>query len=291
MDERGRYFGEVPAQLQAPHGDTWGEGAPAAAGTVPLSQEQQQQEVMHQPFTNETHKMASVDTFALISHPGYQQLVTNIYNGRLIGEDITRQKAIMDRRNAIIEDIQRRQQESKSIQGSVLNADLGRMMYRYSSIIESLNQDLVLTAKEANSACEMFEQQIRDILSSEKDTQLSLATTPTDEQHLRDHLKRKYSSEIKNLRAEFQRKKKKGKLPNTATDKLRMWWKDHLMWPYPSEDEKRVLGDDTKLNPTQINNWFINQRKRHWHKYFKEGCLPQSPEEAAAILRQRGVLK
>ena len=39
----------------------------------------------------------------------------------------------------------------------------------------------------------------------------------------------------------------------------------------------------TGLNATQINNWFINQRKRHWHKLFPDG-QPASVEEAAAVL-------
>ncbi len=32
------------------------------------------------------------------------------------------------------------------------------------------------------------------------------------------------------------------------------------------EDDKRRMAEATGLNATQINNWFINQRKRHWHK-------------------------
>jgi hypothetical protein len=32
------------------------------------------------------------------------------------------------------------------------------------------------------------------------------------------------------------------------------------------EADKRSMEDDTGLSSIQINNWFINQRKRHWHK-------------------------
>jgi len=109
-----------------------------------------------------------------------------------------------------------------------------------------------------------------------------VALSATDEDHLRQVLKRKYaqcldrngvtlkdhrySSQIQQLNEEFRRKRKKGKLPIDATDVLRRWWDNNLAWPYPSEDEKRALADETDLSPTQINNWFINQRKRHWHK-------------------------
>jgi hypothetical protein len=32
------------------------------------------------------------------------------------------------------------------------------------------------------------------------------------------------------------------------------------------EADKRSMEDDMGLSSIQINNWFINQRKRHWHK-------------------------
>lgn len=68
------------------------------------------------------------------------------------------------------------------------------------------------------------------------------------------------------LSEEFTHKKQKRKLPASATEKMNQWWSNHLSWPYPSEDEKKMLAEETKLHPTQINNWFINQRKRHWHR-------------------------
>lgn len=83
---------------------------------------------------------------------------------------------------------------------------------------------------------------------------------------------------------EFLRKRKKGKLPQTATEALKEWWSERVVWPYPTEDDKKVLGAKTQLNSTQINNWFINQRKRHWHKLFRGGAQPSSAEEAAAAL-------
>ncbi|GJV11989.1 ribonuclease H-like domain-containing protein [Tanacetum coccineum] len=38
----------------------------------------------------------------------------------------------------------------------------------------------------------------------------------------------------------------------------------HYKWPYPSEAQKLALAESTGLDQKQINNWFINQRKRHW---------------------------
>jgi len=68
---------------------------------------------------------------------------------------------------------------------------------------------------------------------------------------------------------------------------VKEWWCDRVVWPYPTEEDKKSLGAATGLNPTQINNWFINQRKRHWHKLFYGGAAPASAEEAAEVGRCR----
>nr|GEW45290.1 homeobox protein knotted-1-like 6 [Tanacetum cinerariifolium] len=69
---------------------------------------------------------------------------------------------------------------------------------------------------------------------------------------------------ISSLKKEFSKKKKKGKLPKEARQTLLEWWNSHNTWPYPTEDDKISLAKITGLDPKQINNWFINQRKRHW---------------------------
>jgi hypothetical protein len=104
---------------------------------------------------------------------------------------------------------------------------------------------------------------------------------------LRETLKRKYAASILTLKDEFLKKRKKGKLPSTATDFLKTWWREKVVWPYPTEEEKRCLGSQTGLDPTQINNWFINQRKRHWHKLFENGVPPNDEHEARAALAKR----
>jgi hypothetical protein len=35
-----------------------------------------------------------------------------------------------------------------------------------------------------------------------------------------------------------------------------------LQHPYPTEDEKKVISQQTGLSLLQINNWFINARRR-----------------------------
>ncbi|KAM8842848.1 homeobox protein Meis1a isoform 2-T2 [Synchiropus picturatus] len=56
--------------------------------------------------------------------------------------------------------------------------------------------------------------------------------------------------------------KKRGIFPKVATNLLRAWLFQHLTHPYPSEEQKRQLAGDTGLTILQVNNWFINARRR-----------------------------
>ncbi|CAL9771885.1 unnamed protein product [Musa acuminata subsp. burmannicoides] len=87
---------------------------------------------------------------------------------------------------------------------------------------------------------------------------------PHADKELKHHLLKKYGGYLSRLRQELTKKKKKGKLPKEARQKLLNWWQLHYKWPYPSETEKVELAESTGLDQKQINNWFINQRKRHW---------------------------
>ena len=91
----------------------------------------------------------------------------------------------------------------------------------------------------------------------------SSVTCPSD-QRLKEMLLRKYSGHFSGLRKEFLKRRKKGKLPKDARIALMDWWNTHHRWPYPTEEEKVKLSEITGLDQKQINNWFINQRKRHW---------------------------
>ncbi|OMO59984.1 hypothetical protein CCACVL1_24486 [Corchorus capsularis] len=85
-----------------------------------------------------------------------------------------------------------------------------------------------------------------------------------EDRELKEKLLRKYSGYISTLKHEFSKKKKKGKLPKEARQTLLDWWNVHYKWPYPTEADKLCLAEATGLDQKQINNWFINQRKRHW---------------------------
>lgn len=84
------------------------------------------------------------------------------------------------------------------------------------------------------------------------------------DQALKEMLLRKYSGYISCLRNGFLNQKKRGKLPRDARAFLLDWWNTNYRWPYPTEEENVKLAEISGLEHKQINNWFINQRKRHW---------------------------
>lgn len=56
--------------------------------------------------------------------------------------------------------------------------------------------------------------------------------------------------------------KKRGIFPKSATNIMKAWLFQHLSHPYPSEEQKRQLAQETHLTILQVNNWFINARRR-----------------------------
>ncbi|XP_021739258.1 homeobox protein knotted-1-like 3 isoform X2 [Chenopodium quinoa] len=84
-------------------------------------------------------------------------------------------------------------------------------------------------------------------------------------QELKHELKQGYKDKIVDIREEILRKRRAGKLPGDTTSVLKAWWQSHSKWPYPTEEDKVRLVQETGLQLKQINNWFINQRKRNWH--------------------------
>uniref|UniRef100_A0A5F9CCL0 Meis homeobox 3 n=1 Tax=Oryctolagus cuniculus TaxID=9986 RepID=A0A5F9CCL0_RABIT len=68
--------------------------------------------------------------------------------------------------------------------------------------------------------------------------------------------------EEEELDQERRRNKKRGIFPKVATNIMRAWLFQHLSHPYPSEEQKKQLAQDTGLTILQVNNWFINARRR-----------------------------
>lgn len=115
------------------------------------------------------------------------------------------------------------------------------------------------------------------------ETEVAEMDPRAEDRELKNHLLRKYSGYLSSLKQELSKKKKKGKLPKDARQKLLTWWELHYKWPYPSESEKVALADSTGLDQKQINNWFINQRKRHWKPSEDMQFMVMDPHNAAAL--------
>eukprot|EP00271_Cylindrocystis_brebissonii_P017919 TRINITY_DN4877_c0_g1_i5.p1 TRINITY_DN4877_c0_g1~~TRINITY_DN4877_c0_g1_i5.p1 ORF type:complete len:202 (+),score=43.55 TRINITY_DN4877_c0_g1_i5:293-898(+) len=103
-------------------------------------------------------------------------------------------------------------------------------------------------------------------------------------EELKMELKNGYRDKICDVRDEIMRKRRAGKLPGDTTAVLKTWWNAHSKWPYPTEEEKTNLVHQTGLELKQINNWFINQRKRNWHT-----SPSQQPSSKTATKRKQAV--
>ncbi|CAF0908649.1 unnamed protein product [Brachionus calyciflorus] len=57
-------------------------------------------------------------------------------------------------------------------------------------------------------------------------------------------------------------KNKRGVLPKSATNVMKKWLFQHIVHPYPTEEEKKQIAQKTNLTLIQVNNWFINARRR-----------------------------
>ncbi|XP_022735634.1 homeobox protein knotted-1-like 6 [Durio zibethinus] len=160
---------------------------------------------------------------------------------------------------------------------SCLGADpeLDHFMETYCEMLVKYKSDLSKPFDEATTFLNSIKTQLSHLCndeaagSSEEDLSGGEMEAPEDyqineEREFKEKLLRKYSGYISTLKHEFSKKKKKGKLPKEARQILLDWWNVHYNWPYPTEVDKVGLAEATGLDHKQINNWFINQRKRHW---------------------------
>jgi hypothetical protein len=203
-----------------------------------------------------------------------------------------------------------------SSSSSSIHQDLDDFMRECTHELESYVRDLQSLYDAAEKCCDKYESRAMQVkaqcVHEEKRVRLRQAPATVDEhagavvneddddfdrilssahhrrkheEELRQNLKRKYASSILSLKSEFMKKRRKGKLPDDSTDVLKAWWAENIVWPYPSEDDKRALIEQTGLDATQVNNWFINFRKRHWIKLFPNGA-PNCQEESFRLLQK-----
>lgn len=80
-----------------------------------------------------------------------------------------------------------------------------------------------------------------------------------------------------------KRKKQRMCLSSSSKSMLRKWFDEHFHHPYPSEEEKQALSQQTGITMDQVNNWFINTRVRAWKPKVKAIIAGNSTELDAVL--------
>ncbi|CAL4919293.1 unnamed protein product [Urochloa decumbens] len=228
----------------------------------------------------------------IMSHPQYSALVAAYLDCQKVGAppDVSdRLSAMVAKLDAQPGPSRRRHERTRA------DTELDQFMEAYCNMLVKYQEELARPIQEAAEFFKSMERQLDSITdigsnnsegagSSEEDQDASCPEEIVDpcaeDKELKHQLLRKYGGYLGGLRQEFSKRKKKGKLPKEARQKLLHWWELHYKWPYPSETEKMALAETTGLDQKQINNWFINQRKRHWKPTSED--MPFAMMEAAA---------
>ncbi|XP_057425075.1 homeobox protein knotted-1-like 10 [Lotus japonicus] len=218
----------------------------------------------------------------IASHPLYPNLVSAYIECQKVGAPTELA--------SFLEEIARENHNSSNGFGREIGDDpeLDEFMESYCEVLQRYQQELFKPFNEATLFLCDIESQLSELckgtltMPSDNNRSDEAAGTSEDElscgkveaveysgmrqgdQELKEMLLRKYGGYLSSLRKEFLKKRKKGKLPKDARKTLTDWWNTHYRWPYPTEEEKLQLSEMTGLDIKQINNWFINQRKRHW---------------------------
>ncbi|KAF0909983.1 hypothetical protein E2562_001233 [Oryza meyeriana var. granulata] len=213
----------------------------------------------------------------IMSHPLYPALLRAFIDCQKVGAP----PDVVGRLSALAGEFESRSEDRRPEPSS--DPELDEFMETYIDMLVSYRQELTRPIQEADQFFRNMEAQIDSFTldansceggnSSEDEQKIATGdmaglpeiTSPcAEDKELKSHLLNKYSGYLSSLWRELSKKKKKGKLPRDARQKLLHWWQLHYRWPYPSELEKAALAESTGLDAKQINNWFINQRKRHW---------------------------
>ncbi|XP_038878657.1 homeobox protein knotted-1-like 6 [Benincasa hispida] len=215
----------------------------------------------------------------IASHPLYPKLVDAFVNCQKVGSppEFTN---IIDQNNRGSDIIG--QETSGVSTGLGSDPELDEFMGTYCGILAKCVLDLSQPLVEASSFLTNMEMKLNvlcngiptgyvsDEAASEEDTSVGevqdsdFLVPGSEDRELKKRLARKYGGHICSLKQEFSRTKRKENLPREAKQILLQWWNIHSQWPYPTDTDKIELAESTGLNQKQINNWFINQRKRHW---------------------------
>ncbi|XP_047088191.1 homeobox protein knotted-1-like 4 isoform X2 [Lolium rigidum] len=211
----------------------------------------------------------------IMSHPLYPDLLRAFIDCRKVGappEIVGRLSSLADELESNSDDTQAQEQPA--------DPELDQFMETYRDALVTYSQELTGQIQEANEFFMSMQAHIDSIAldgngcecgwscENKQETRgvagLPITSPAGEGKELTNQVLDKHSGYLRRLWREVAGKKKNGRLPRDARQKLLRWWQLHHIWPYPSELEKHVLAESTGLDTKQISNWFINQRKRHW---------------------------
>ncbi|CAH9053545.1 unnamed protein product [Cuscuta europaea] len=249
----------------------------------------------------------------IVAHPNYSNLLEAYIDCQKVGAP----PEVVARLTTVRQEAEGKQRASFGSIDFSKDPELDEFMGAYCEMLVKCGEELARPFQEAMEFMRRIESQLNVLCdgpvrifnsdgdekwegvgSSEEDqdnsggeTELREIDPRAQDRELKNHLLRKYSGYLSSLKQELSKKKKKGKLPKEARQKLLSWWELHYKWPYPSETEKVALAEATGLDQKQINNWFINQRKRHWKPsedmqfmVMADGLHPQTAAAAALYM-------
>ena len=84
----------------------------------------------------------------------------------------------------------------------------------------------------------------------------------------------------KNRNASGSTKKNKRLLDPSAVAYMTQWYHEHIMYPYPTDDEKHQIADNCSLTISQVTCWFANKRNRSNHSRKHSMSAVDSPVAA-----------
>ncbi|KAG7619754.1 KNOX2 [Arabidopsis suecica] len=193
----------------------------------------------------------------IIAHPHYSTLLQAYLDCQKIGAP----PDVVDRITAARQDFEARQQRSTpSVSASSRDPELDQFMEAYCDMLVKYREELTRPIQEAMEFIRRIESQLSMLCQSPihilnnpdgksdnmgssdeeqennsgGETELPEIDPRAEDRELKNHLLKKYSGYLSSLKQELSKKKKKGKLPKEARQKLLTWWELHYKWPYPS---------------------------------------------------------
>ncbi|PNT74064.1 homeobox protein rough sheath 1 isoform X2 [Brachypodium distachyon] len=190
----------------------------------------------------------------IMAHPLYSPLLASYLDCHKVGAP----PDVLDRLSAVAaKQLDAAAERRRHREPPRVDPELDQFMEAYCNMLAKYREELARPIWEATEFFRSVETQLDSITdsncegagSSEDDLDTSCAEEidpSAEDRELKHQLLRKYGGYVGSLRQEFCKRRKKGKLPKEARQKLLQWWELHCKWPYPSvrDGEDRAGGVD-----------------------------------------------